>query len=61
MVIKLNKYVLIWMVLGAFVLCALTGIVNMDKCRMVSACFDWFACGITAALAFFIWGNWEDM
>lgn len=58
---KMNKYVLIWLVLGAFVLCALTGVVNMDKCRMVSACFDWFACGITAAWAFFIWANWEDM
>lgn len=53
----MNKYVLIWLVLGAFVLCALTGVVNMDK----SACFDWFACGITAAWAFFIWANWEDM
>lgn len=57
----MNKYVLIWLVLGAFVLCTITGVVNMDKCRMVSACFDWFTCGITAAWAFFIWANWEDM
>ncbi len=58
---KMNKYVLIWLVLGAFILCAITGVVNMDNCRIVSACFDWFTCGITTAWAFFIWANWEDM
>lgn len=57
----MNKYVLIWLVLGAFILCAITGVVNMDRGDMVTACIDWFTCGLTTAWTFFIWENWEDM